>query len=185
MTLLIAGHESTATALAWAIERLSRHPQALARLREEATSAGGSEYADAVVKETLRLRPVLSLVLRKLAEPMEIGGHLLPKGTWVAPCISLIHRRADVYPEPDRFRPERFIDGPPGTYTWMPFGGGVRRCLGASFAQLEMREVLRTVATHTDLVPSPARDERMRRRFITLAPARGGQVVITRRTQAS
>src|SRR5207244_7611482 len=129
MTLLIAGHESTATELAWAFERLLRHPDKLARLREEAT-AGHDEYADAVVKETLRLRPVLPFVLRKLTAPIEIGGHLLPAGVSVAPCIYLIQRREDIYPEPQRFLPERFLQQPPGTYTWFPFGGGVRRCLG-------------------------------------------------------
>ena len=178
MTLLIAGHESTATALAWAFERLLRHPDKLARLRDEALT-GHDEYADAVVKETLRLRPVITLVLRKLAAPMEIGGHPIPAGTWVAPSIYLVHRRADVYPEPERFLPERFLDRPPGTYTWMPFGGGVRRCVGASFAQLEMKTVLQTVLAHAHLEPSPAESERLRRRFVTLTPARGARVVRT------
>ena len=134
-------------------------------------------YGDAVVKETLRLRPVITLVLRKLAAPMEIGGHPLPAGTWVAPSIYLVHRREDVYSEPERFLPERFLDRPAGTYTWMPFGGGVRRCVGASFAQLEMKTVLQTVLAHTHLEPAPAESERLRRRFITLTPSRGARVV--------
>jgi cytochrome P450 len=180
MTLLIAGHESTATALAWAFERLLRHPGKLARLRVEA-EAGQDEYADAVVKETLRLRPVLPIVLRKLTEPIEIGGYLLPAQTWVAPCAYLIHRREDLYPNPCRFRPERFIERPAGTYTWMPFGGGVRRCLGASFAQLEMKRVLQTVVTQAELRPARAESEHIRPRFITLAPSRGAQVVMTGR----
>jgi cytochrome P450 len=184
ITLLIAGHESTATMLAWAFERLLRHPDKLERLRRE-VEAGGECYADAVVKETLRLRPVLSFVLRKLAEPMEVGGHRLPAGTWVAPCAYLIHRRADIYPEPLRFLPERFLDQPPGTYTWLPFGGGVRRCLGASFAQLEMREVLRTVVACAELRPATSGPERPRSRFITLAPARGARVVMTAPPQAA
>ncbi|MET0810831.1 MAG: cytochrome P450, partial [Thermoleophilaceae bacterium] len=175
MTLLVAGHETTASSLAWAIERLVRHPQALARLREEA-EAGGSEYADAVCKETLRLRPILSLVVRKLKEPMEIGGRLLPAGVTVAPCIYLVHRRADVYPDPLAFRPERFLEEPAGTYTWFPFGGGVRRCLGASFALFEMRIVLQELVTRLDLrAADPRRPERFVRRAITNAPQRGAE----------
>lgn len=180
MTLLIAGHESTATSLAWAFERLLRHPAKLARLRDE-VAAGEDSYADAVVKETLRLRPVLPFVLRKLGEPMEIGGHRLPAGAWVAPCAYLIHRREDVYPEPRRFLPERFIGRAAGTYTWIPFGGGVRRCLGASFAQLEMKEVLKTVVARAELQPVRQSPERVRPRFITLAPAHGAEVVMTAR----
>lgn len=177
ITLLIAGHESTATMLAWAFERLLRHPEKLDRLRQEARS-DSDEYADAVVKETLRLRPVLPFVLRKLAEPMEIGDYPLAAGTWIAPCAYLIHRRADVYPEPESFQPERFLDNPPGTYTWMPFGGGVRRCLGASFAQLEIKQVLRTVVGAVELKPAAQASERVRSRFITLAPDRGAEVLV-------
>jgi cytochrome P450 family 135 len=177
MTLLVAGHESTATMLAWAFERLVRHPAKLARVREEAR-AGEGAYAEAVVKETLRLRPVLPIVLRRLAAPMEVGGHPLPKGAWIAPCAYLIHRRADLYPEPLRFQPERFLDTKPGTYSWMPFGGGVRRCLGASFAQLEMKEVLQAVVARADLRPSRSAAERIRPRFITLAPSRGAEVIV-------
>lgn len=177
ITLLIAGHESTATELAWAFERLLRHPEMLERLRSEADS-GEDAYADAVVKETLRLRPVLPVVLRELAEPMELGGHRLAAGTWVAPCGYLIHRRPDLYPDPLRFEPERFLDTRPGTYTWMPFGGGVRRCVGAAFAQLEIKEVLQTVVGSLDLAPAGARPERMRPRFITLAPSRGTRVKV-------
>ncbi|WP_051580219.1 cytochrome P450 [Pseudonocardia acaciae] len=177
MTLLIAGHESTATALAWAFERLLRHPDALERARAEADT-GGEDYAGAVAKEALRLRPVLPFVLRALGRPMEIGGHALPAGAWLAPCAYLIHRRPDVYPEPLRFRPERFLERPEGAYTWMPFGGGVRRCLGASFAQLEMRRVLRAVLRHADLEPADPEAERISARFITLAPARGARVVL-------
>jgi len=176
MTLLVAGHETTATALAWAIERLVRHPDKLCRLAEEA-EAGEDEYADAVVKETLRLRPVIPLVVRELQEPMEIGGHLLPAGARVTPCILLVHRRADVYPEPNRFRPERFLEQPAGTYTWIPFGGGVRRCLGASFALFEMKTVLQTVATELSLRPVRPEAELIRRRAITLTPSAGTEVV--------
>ncbi len=176
MTLLVAGHETTATSLAWAIERLVRHPDKLERLREEAR-AGGEEYADAVAKETLRLRPVLPIVVRLLKEPMEIGGHHLPAGVSVAPCIHLIHRRPDVYPEPRAFRPERFLDQPPGTYTWIPFGGGVRRCIGASFALFEMRQVLQAIVDRVDLRPADPMGERVSRRAITLTPGRGASIV--------
>ncbi len=176
MTLLVAGHETTATALAWAIERLVRHPEKLRRLAEEA-EAGEDEYADAVIKETLRLRPVIPLVVRELQEPMEFGGYLLPQGARVTPCILLMHRREDIYPEPNRFRPERFLEQPAGTYTWIPFGGGVRRCLGASFAMFEMKTVLQAVATQLTLEPAQPEPERIRRRAITLTPSAGAQVV--------
>ena len=169
MTLLVAGHETTATSLAWAVERLVRHPGGLARLADDPA------YVDAVVKEILRLRPVVAIVLRRLLEPLELGGHELPAGATVAPCILLVHRRADVYPEPEAFRPERFLDRAPGTYSWIPFGGGVRRCLGAAFAQVEMQVVLQTLAESVRLEAVGAA-EPVRRRGITLAPARGGQV---------
>ena len=176
MTLLVAGHETTATALAWALEALTHHPAALARLRDE-IDAGEDAYLDAVIKETLRLRPVIALVLRRLIEPMEIGGRVLPAGVNVAPSIYLLHRRADVYDEPRAFRPERFLDKPPGTYTWIPFGGGVRRCLGASFAQFEMKVVLRELVARLDLRAARPDQEARVRRAIVFAPARGGEVV--------
>jgi cytochrome P450 len=174
MTLLLAGHETTATSLAWAFERLVRHPEMLDRLAAEA-AAGESEYADAVVKETLRLRPVLPVVARKMTRIAEIGGRRLPAGTMVMPCIILVHRREDVYPEPERFRPERFLESPAGTYTWIPFGGGVRRCLGAAFAQMEMQVVLQTIVARVRL-EAAGEEEPVRRRGITLVPGRGGEV---------
>jgi cytochrome P450 family 135 len=183
MTLLVAGHETTASALAWAVERLVRHPGALQRLREEAEGEG-TEYADAVCKETLRLRPILSLVVRRLKEPMEIGGRLLPAGVTVAPCIYLVHRRPEIYPEPLSFRPERFLEQQAGTYSWFPFGGGVRRCLGASFALFEMRIVLQELVTRLDLRAARPEPERFVRRAITNAPRRGGEVVARRRIAA-
>jgi cytochrome P450 len=179
MTLLVAGHETTASSLAWAVERVVRNPPVLARLRDE-VAAGDDEYVDAVCKETLRLRPILALVLRRLTEPMEIGGRLLPAGANIAPCIYLVHRRPDIYPEPYAFRPERFIEQPAGTYTWIPFGGGVRRCLGASFAQFEMRVVLRELVRRLELRASDERPERVTRRAITLVPDRGGEIVVER-----
>jgi cytochrome P450 family 135 len=172
MTLLVAGHETTATGLAWALERLVRHPNALERMRE-----GDDEYADAVVKETLRLRAPIAIVLRRLREPVEIGGRLLPAGVNLVPCIYLMHRRAEIYPDPLAFRPERFLEGQGGTYTWIPFGGGVRRCLGASFAQLEMRIVLQTLARRLDLRAADSRPERIIRRGIIMSPSREGEIV--------
>jgi cytochrome P450 len=174
MTLLVAGHETTATGLAWALERLVRHPEMLERLRDD-----DEPYYDAVVQETLRRRPVLPLVLRKLTEPMEIGGRLLPAGVAVSPSIYLVHHRADVYPEPYAFRPERFLEQPPGTYTWIPFGGGTRRCLGASFALTEMKTVLREVVRGVSLAPDEPRAETVARRAITWSPSRGARVVAT------
>jgi cytochrome P450 len=183
MTLLVAGHETSATALAWALEALTRHPAALSRLREEIDDGDDDTYLDAVVKETLRLRPVIALVLRRLIEPMEIGGRLLPAGVTVAPCIYLVHRRADVYENPRAFRPERFLENQPGTYTWIPFGGGVRRCLGASFAQLEMKVVLRELVSRLDIRAARPQPERRIRRAIVFAPERGGEIVVERRAR--
>jgi cytochrome P450 len=172
MTLLVAGHETSATTLSWALERLVRHPEQLERLRD-----GGDDYADAVLKETLRLRPVLPVVVRRVKEPIEIGGRLLPAGVNVVPCIYLVHRRPDVYPEPLRFAPERFLDTKAGTYTWFPFGGGVRRCLGASFAMFEMTIVLQVIARRLALRPTRPQRERVKRRAITLVPDRGTEIV--------
>lgn len=166
LTLLVAGHETTATALAWTIEALLRHPSARERLGDEG-------YADAVVKESLRLRPVVPVVSRRLAAPLTVGGRELPAGVAVVPCILLVHRRADLYPEPLAFRPERFLDRAPGTYTWLPFGGGPRRCLGAAFAQFEMRLVLDELGRRAALEPYDAAPERVTRRATTLAPRYG------------
>jgi cytochrome P450 family 135 len=184
MTLLVAGHETSATALAWALDALTHHPTVLARLRDEVDS-GDDAYLDAVVKETLRLRPVIALVLRRLTEPMEIGGRMLPAGVNVAPCIYLLHRRADVYDDPRAFRPERFLESSPGTYTWIPFGGGVRRCLGASFAQFEMKVVLRELVSRLDIRAARPQPERRVRRAIVFAPARGGEIVVEERRPAA
>jgi cytochrome P450 len=179
MSLIVAGHETTGTALAWALERLLRTPSALHRLREE-IAAGQDAYADAVCKETLRLRPVVPVVTRRLQEPTQIGGWLLPAGTTVAPCIDLIHRRPDIYPEPSQFRPERFLEDSSGaaTYTWIPFGGGVRRCLGAGFALLEMRTVLTTILAQARFRATRIRGERVRRRAVSWAPDRGAEVIL-------
>jgi cytochrome P450 len=176
MTLLVAGHETTATALAWTIERLVRNPYVLERMAAEPDD---EDYLDAVVKESLRLRPILPLVARKLQEPMEIGGHLLPAGATVTPCIWLMHRRPDIYPEPESFRPERFLEQPAGTYTWIPFGGGIRRCLGASFAIFEMKQVLGAIARSARLQPADPDAEKVARRAITFTPEKGARVIAT------
>jgi cytochrome P450 len=177
MTLLTAGHDTTATALSWAVERLVRHPDHQARLTEE-IRAGQHEFRDAVVKETLRLRPVLSVVARRLKAPMDIRGVPLPAGVTVVPSIYLMHRRPDIYPDPQRFRPERFLEQRAGTYTWIPFGGGVRRCLGAAFAEYEMRIVLATLFDSCTVRPARVRPEPVRRRGITQVPGRGATVVL-------
>jgi cytochrome P450 len=177
LTLLTAGHETTATSLAWAVERLCRHPGKLERLREE-VGAGEEAYLTATIQETLRLRPVISIVLRRLAEPVVIGGYELPAGVSVAPSVYLVHRNPAVYPDPEAFLPERFLDDPPGTYTWIPFGGGVRRCLGASFAQFEMAVVLRELVRRWQVRPADPRPERIYRRAITETPRDNARVVL-------
>src|SRR3954449_3161150 len=150
VTVLGAGHETTATGLAWAMERLLRTPRVLAKLRDSIT-AGEDDYLDATVKETLRARPVIVDVARKLTAPAEIGGYRLPAGTFVMPAIAALHYREDLFPEPGEFRPERFLEGEGDHYSWIPFGGGVRRCIGAAFAQYEMRIVLGTVIERAEL----------------------------------
>jgi cytochrome P450 family 135 len=188
VTLLLAGHETTATSVAWAIERLVRHRDKLARLVAEIDGGpdAGDRYMTAVVNETLRVRPVVPIVARTLTRDFDVDGRTLPAGTRVTPSIYLTNRNARVYDEPERFVPERFLDGAPDTFAWIPFGGGIRRCIGASFAQLEMKLMLRTMLG--ELEPSlpdtgrrAARGEWNRRRAITLVPARGARVVWERR----
>lgn len=179
MTLLIAGHETTATAISWAVERLVRHPDKLERLSAE-SAEDGTEYLDAVIAETLRLRPVLAIVVRRLKDDLEVGEYLLPKGAAVIPSIYLMHRDPDIYPNPEAFEPERFIENPPGTYTWIPFGGGVRRCLGASFAQYEMQVVLSTMTSALRMRAAEPGSERVVRRAITHSPAKGARVIVER-----
>ncbi len=178
LTLLVAGHETTATSLSWAVERLVRSPDKLDRLRSE-VGEGREEYLTATIQETLRLRPVISIVLRKLTQPVEIGGYELPAGVSVAPSVYLVHRNPEIYPEPQRFLPERFLDTPPGTYTWIPFGGGVRRCLGASFAQFEMAVVLKELVKRHQIHPANPRPERIFRRAITETPRHDAEVVLS------
>jgi cytochrome P450 len=187
VTLLLAGHETTATAVAWAVERLVRHPKALERLVAEIDAGESEEYMQAVVSETLRVRPVVPMVVRVLQEPLQVGPHLLPRGTRVAPSVYLTNRNPRVYEAPLQFRPERFLEDQPETFSWIPFGGGIRRCIGASFAMLEMRSMLRTMLSElSPSVPragrlSPAgltrRGEWSMRRAITLVPSSGARVV--------
>ncbi len=180
MTLLLAGHETTATALAWTFDLLLRNPAVLARLREE-LGADSDEYLRAVISESLRLRPVIPLAGRRLHSELPVNGYTLPAGTDVTPAIWLTHTRADVYPDPLAFRPDRFLDNPPKTYGWIPFGGGVRRCLGAAFAEFEMRVVLREVVGRCALRLARRGPERIARRNITFSPRHGTPVVVTRR----
>jgi cytochrome P450 len=179
VTLLVAGHETTATALAWALERLTRHPDALERLTEEVRADAGDEYVDGVIRETLRLRPVIPFVGRTLSEPQRIGDWDIPAGARVAPSIHLVHRREDVYPQAAAFRPERWLGVRPNPDTYLPFGGGVRRCLGASFAETEMRAVLAAIVRGVRVTAARPESERVGRRVITLVPARGAEIIVT------
>jgi cytochrome P450 family 135 len=200
ITLLLAGHETTATGLAWSFDLLFRAPDKLERLRAEITE-GGHEYLDAVIEETLRVRPVVPWVGRKLSAAAELGGYELPADTVVMAAIYLAHTRPDLYPEPHAFRPERFLDGGPesatdtslsrrrsdprpDTYSWIPFGGGTRRCIGAAFAQLEMRVVLRTVLGQAELRPATDRPEPIVRRNVTLSPRNGTPAILASRRSA-
>jgi cytochrome P450 family 135 len=183
MTLLLAGHETTATALAWTFDLLLRHPAALGRLRDS-LAAGEEDYLRATITESLRLRPVIPLAGRRLAEELVADGLTLPAGTDVTPAIWLTHTRPDLYPEPFAFKPERFLEDGPETYGWIPFGGGVRRCIGATFAEFEMRIVLREVLTRCELRKANPRPERTGRRNITLSPRDGTPVVVTDRQPA-
>jgi cytochrome P450 len=183
VTLLLAGHETTATSVAWAVERLVRHPQKLRRLQEE-IEAGGEEYMTAVVNETLRVRPVVPIVVRVLQEELRVGSYNLPAGTRVVPSIYLTNRNPRVYADAEEFRPERFLQDGPETFSWIPFGGGIRRCIGASFAQLEMRLILRTMLGELEPRLPDRRwqgGEWVRRRAITLVPAGGARVAWFRR----
>jgi cytochrome P450 len=179
VTVIGAGHETTATALAWAMERLLRTPRVMERLRES-VGAGEDDYLDATIKETLRARPVIVDVVRKLTAPIELGGYAVPAGTFVLPAIAALHYREDLFPQPREFRPERFLDGKADNYAWIPFGGGVRRCIGAAFAEYEMRIVLRAILERAELSAPDPKPERVKIRNITLAPAKGARVSLDR-----
>jgi cytochrome P450 len=177
LTLIMAGYETTTSALAWSFERLMRSPAPMERLIAE-LERGEDEYLNAVVQETLRCRPVVPVVARRLRAPQEIGGYTLPAGTILMVSIYLVHNDPEGYPEPDRFRPERFLGGTPDQAVWIPFGGGVRRCMGASFAQLEMKVVLREVLTRVKLRARSEASELAKRTRFTFAPAGGAEAEI-------
>jgi cytochrome P450 family 135 len=183
MTLLAAGHETTATGLSWALERLTRHPAALAKAvcAAQASAAGdpaGDEYLDAVIKETLRIRPLVFSSGRVLTEPVEVGGYRLPAGVVVAPSIGLVHASAALYPDPDQFDPDRMLGATLSPTTWLPFGGGNRRCLGAGFAMVEMRVVLREILRRAELSTTTAADEKQKSKHVTLVPHRGARIEV-------
>ena len=178
ITLLVAGHETTATALGWAFERLSRNPRVLARLYEEIDAGESDDYVEAVCRETLRVRPVIQDVMRKVKAPVEVNGAHLEKGAMAMPAIMLAHLDTATYDDPDDFKPERFLDAKPGTYTWLPFGGGTRRCIGAAFALMEMKTVLKTVLTEIQLATTRTPGERARIRHVTLVPHKGARIAV-------
>jgi cytochrome P450 len=181
ITLLLAGHETTTTGLAWAFERLIRHRGALARLQRE-LDAGEDQYLGAVVNETLRMRPVIDGVWRKLTAPAEVAGRRLPAGTLVFPAIVLVQTSSDAFLDPETFRPERFLDSSAPPYTFIPFGGGMRRCIGAAFAVMEMKTVLSTVLQRVELTAPDQRPEQPRSHHVTQIPARGARVIAKPRT---
>jgi cytochrome P450 len=182
-TLLAAGHETTATQLAWAVERLRRHPGVLSRLVDE-VDAGGSDLLQATINEVQRNRPVIDGAARQVIAPeMPLGQWVIPHGYTVQVDIPLTHQNA--YPDPDRFDPDRFMESGPDLYSWVPFGGGTRRCLGAAFANMEMNVVLRTVLREFRLAPTNSREERLHSRGVAFAPSRGGRAVVYRRIHSS
>jgi len=194
VTMLVAGHETTATALTWTCALLLTNPEVATRLQSEidaapletwAESLVASSYLDAVIKESLRLRPIVPDVVRRLKRPMQIGNYEIPEGVFLAPCIYLAHRRAESWPEPERFLPERFLGARIDPYTWFPFGGGIRRCLGMAFALYEMKVVLGVLLRGARLSLATRDPLRVERRSVTLAPARGLPVTLARRAPAS
>jgi cytochrome P450 len=184
VALVLAGHETTANSLAWTFERLLRTPAAYDRLRE--LTRGGDEraaaaYVEATIHEGMRVRPVIPMIVRMATRPWRLGEYVVPARTPIAGSIVALHHRADVYPDPLAFRPERFVDKKPGTYTWIPFGGGIRRCLGAALAMAEQRVVLRAIARRTDLVAPDPRPEQTRQRNVSMIPRHGGRVIVARK----
>jgi cytochrome P450 len=195
LTLLVAGHETTATALAWAMHHLLAHPEWLARVRAEVREVigGGSVQPDhierlvlldAAIKETLRLTPIIPMVGRALTEPATIGGIDIPAGGVAVASIYLVHRRPDLWPNPERFDPSRFVGKKTDASTYFPFGGGVRRCLGMAFANYEMKIVLATILARAELAAAPGKQVRLVRRSITFAPSGGMPIVMTARARA-
>ena len=178
LTMIMAGYETTTSGGAWALERLLRSPDKLERLVAEIEQGEDDAYLDAVVKETLRARPVVPVVARHLTEAIELGGYVIPAGSTLMASIYLVHNDAETYPEPDRFEPERFLDGTPEGAAWIPFGGGVRRCIGARFAELEMKVVLTQVLSTARLRPRGRSAEGLKRKRFTFAPDAGAAAVV-------
>jgi cytochrome P450 len=183
LTLLAAGHETTAATLAWAVERLRRHPEVLRTLVAE-VDAGGRDYRDAVIREVQRSRPVITAAGRYAMTDFQLGRWLLPAGTRIIASAYLTQRDERLYPEPERFDPSRFAGRMPETYKWVPFGGGIRRCIGAAFAHMEMDIVLRTLLTQVELATTSAPDERWKSRGVAFVPSKGGRAVVRRRLDA-
>jgi len=182
LTLVLAGHETTANSLAWAWERLVRNPAAHEALREAVRSGeGAEERVEATIVESMRSRPVVPFIGRRVTVPWRLGEYAVPANTPVGMSILLVHHREDLYPEPFEFRPERWLDRKPGTYEWIPFGGGIRRCLGAALAMAEMRVVLTAMARRLDLEAAEPEPERAMHRNVTMIPARSGRVVLRSR----
>jgi cytochrome P450 len=181
LTLVLAGHETTANSLAWTFERLLRNPAAYGELRERVRSGEDDAFVEATINEGMRVRPVIPMIVRMVNRRWQLGDYVLPARTPVAVSIIALHHRPDVYPEPYAFRPERFLDSKPGTYTWIPFGGGIRRCLGASLAMAEQRVVLRAIASRTDLAATDPAPEHAQLRNVTMIPGNGGRVVVERK----
>jgi cytochrome P450 len=181
LTLVLAGHETTANSLAWTFERLLRNPAPYDELRERVRAGEDDAFVEATINEGMRVRPVIPMIVRMVNRRWQLGDYVLPARTPVAVSIIALHHRPDVYPEPLAFRPERFLDSKPGTYTWIPFGGGIRRCLGASLAMAEQRVVLRAIAARTDLAATDPAPEHARLRNVTMIPGNGGRVVVQRK----
>jgi cytochrome P450 family 135 len=177
--LLLAGHETTSATLTWLAERVVRHPAALDRL-ETSVAAGDDSYVDATIAETLRLRPIAPFTGRWVVAPFELGDVTVPPGKIVVPFITLLHRRPELYPDPMAFKPERFLDQRPGTYTWIPFGGGAHRCLGGAFTLVEMRAILRTILQHRRFAPATTAGEPAIRHHFGIAPAAAGTITLRR-----
>jgi len=178
MTLILAGHETTAASLAWAINRLVTNPDVMDAAKSESVGATDADpnslrYLDAAINETMRLDPVVPNVGRELQAPMKIAGRDLPKGVVLAPCIYLTHRRADLWPDPEKFNPSRFLDARPGPYAFFPFGGGTRRCIGAAFATYQMKVVLSELLRSVELAPAQGYMAKPIRSSIALAPSEG------------
>ncbi|HEX5146366.1 MAG TPA: cytochrome P450 [Conexibacter sp.] len=187
LTLVLAGHETTANSLAWAFERLLRNPAAYDALRDAVRGGDEAEAAawvEATIHETMRNRPVVPIIGRRLKAPWQLGEFRVPENSHTLVSIALLHHRDDVYPDPFSYRPERFLGVKPGTYTWIPFGGGIRRCLGATLAMAEMRVVLRAIVRRTDMRAPDPKPERLQNRNVTLIPAQGARVVVTDRRAA-